>query len=301
MKKILIAGGSGLVGSRLTELLIEKGYTVQHLSRSQSKGPVATYQWNVDKLEVDAKAFEGVDVVINLAGSGIADKAWTKARMEDIINSRVNATKTIYNFLTTHTHQVSAYIGASAIGIYGNLEKENLTETDTSNEIDFMVDCCKLWETQHQAIAKSDIRTVIIRIGIVLSPKGGALKEMLKPFDFFTGAYFGDGSMMTSWIHIDDLCNQFIYSIEQKNLHGIYNGVAPLPVSNKNLIRAIAAIMKPLLIMPVPRFMLNLILGKRSVVVFQSLHVSSKKMEQAGFNFMFKDVSSALKDLLKKR
>lgn len=300
MKKILIAGGSGLVGSRLTEMLIAKGYTVQHLSRSKGKSNTETYRWDADKFQVDEKAFDGVDVVINLAGTGIADKAWSKARMDDIINSRVNATKTIHDFLTTHTHQVSTYIGASAIGIYGNLTKENLTENDVSNEKDFMVDCCKLWEEQHLAIASTGIRIAIVRIGIVLSPKGGALKEMLKPFDFFTGAYFGDGSMMTSWIHIDDLCNQFIYSIEQENVRGTYNGVAPIPVSNKALIKAIAIIKKTLFIMPVPRFMLHLILGKRSVVVFQSLHVSSRKIEQAGFAFMFKDVNSALKILLKK-
>lgn len=299
MKKVLIAGGSGLVGSRLTEMLIAKGYSVQHLSRSKGKSNIPTYLWDADKFQVDENAFNGVDVVINLAGSGIADKAWSKERMNDIINSRVNATKVICNFLTTHTHQVSTYIGASAIGIYGNLKKENLTEEDVSNEKDFMVECCKLWEQQHQAIAKSGLRSVIVRIGIVLSPKGGALKEMLKPFNFFTGAYFGDGSMMTSWIHIDDLCNQFIYGIEHENIHGTYNGVAPLPVSNKALIKAIASIKKTLLIIPVPRFMLHLILGKRSVVVFQSLHVSSIKIEQSGFAFMFKDVNSALKNLLK--
>ena len=300
MKKVLIAGGSGLVGSRLTEILLAEGYTVQHLSRNASNGLTPTYQWNVDKLQVDEKAFDGVDVVINLAGTGIADKAWTNARMSDIINSRVNATKTIYNFLTTHTHQVSTYIGASAIGIYGNLEKENLSEVDSSNEKDFMVDCCKLWEEQHKAIATTGIRSVIIRIGIVLSTKGGALKEMLKPFYFFTGAYFGDGSMVTSWIHIDDLCGQFIFSIEQEQTNGIYNGVAPLPVTNKTLTKAIAVIRKPIFIMPVPRFMLRLILGKRSVVVFQSLHVSSLKIEQAGFKFKFKEVSSALKNILLK-
>ncbi len=301
MKKILIAGGSGLVGSRLTEILLGKGYSVQHLSRSARNGNVPTYQWDVDKLEVDEKAFDKVNVVINLAGAGIADKAWTKKRMDEIINSRVNAAKTIHNFLSTHTHEVSTYIGSSAIGIYGNLEKKDLTEKDISDEEDFMVDCCKQWEQQHKTIAEIGIRTTIIRIGIVLTTKGGALKEMLKPFDFFAGVYFGSGNMMTSWIHIDDLCNQFIYAIEHDCIEGVYNAVAPLPVANKTLIKAIASIKKTLLIFPAPRFMLNIILGKRSSIIFQSLDVSSVKIQQAGFQFEFKDVSSALKNILQKQ
>lgn len=298
MKKILIAGGSGLVGSRLTEMLLAKGYFVQHLSRSAHNGSVPTYQWDVEQLSVDEKAFDKVSVVINFAGAGIADKPWTAKRKEEIINSRVNAAKTIHNFLSTHTHEVSTYIGASAIGIYGNLQKEKLTEKDATDENDFMVHCCKQWEQQHQAIAKIGIRTAIIRIGIVLSTKGGALKEMLKPFDFYTGVYFGNGNMITSWIHIDDLCNQFIYAIEHDSINGIYNAVAPLPVSNKALIKAIANIKKALLIFSAPRFFLNLILGKRSSIIFQSLDVSSTKIQQAGFEFRCNDVNSAIKNIL---
>lgn len=299
MKKILIAGGSGLVGLRLTEMLLQKGYKVSHLSRKAgTKNGVEIFDWDVDALTVNANAFEGIDAIVNLAGAGIADKAWTTSRMNEIIDSRVNAAQTIFEFLKNNPNKVTNYIGASAIGYYGNLTKQNLTEDDEYPEIDFMTDCCKQWEAAHHQINTLNIRTTIFRIGIVLSTKGGALKEMLTPFKFFIGAYFGDGSMMTSWIHIDDLCEAIIYSIENKNTLGVYNAVAPNPVTNKELTKAISKIKTTLFLMPVPKFVLKIMLGKRHVIVFQSLHVSNKKLLQAGFKFRFQKAEAALKDLL---
>ena len=299
MKKILIAGGSGLIGTRITELLLQRGYVVSHLSRKAGrKKEVEIFEWDVDNFKVDEKAFENVDTIINLAGAGIADHPWTAKRKQVIIDSRVNAAKTIYDFLKSHKHTVTTYIGASAIGFYGNLINQNLTEEDNTFENDFMTDCCRKWENAHHNIEHLNIRVVIPRIGIVLSKKGGALKEMLKPFNFLIATYFGDGRMMTSWIHIDDLCKAIIYSIENKDMQGAYNATAPNPVSNKELIKAISKIKTALLMLPIPKFMLQLILGKRHVAIFQSLHVSSKKIQKAGFKFNYEKVDDALKDII---
>ncbi|MEO8146825.1 MAG: TIGR01777 family oxidoreductase [Bacteroidia bacterium] len=300
MKKILIAGGSGLIGSRLTEMLLQKGYSVSHLSRKAgNKNGVEVFEWNIDSHNVDANAFKGVDTIINLAGAGIADKAWTASRMKEIIDSRKNAAQTIFNFLKNNPNQVTNYIGASAIGYYGNLTKHNLAEEDIYNEKDFMTDCCTQWEDAHHQISTLNIRTTIFRIGIVLSTKGGALKEMMNPFKFFTGAYFGDGNIMTSWIHIDDLCEAIIYTIENKSIEGVYNAVASNPVTNKELIKAISKIKTTLIIMPVPKFVLQIMLGKRHVILFQSLHVSNKKILITSFKFKFEKINEALTDLLK--
>ncbi len=299
MKKILIAGGSGLIGTRITELLLQRGYVVSHLSRKAGrKKEVEIFEWDVDNFKVDEKAFENVDTIINLAGAGIADHPWTAKRKQVIIDSRVNAAKTIYDFLKSHKHTVTTYIGASAIGYYGQTENQNLSEDDFPMQKDFMSDCCKQWETAHQQFEYLNIRTVIARIGIVLSTRGGVLKELLRPFNFFIAAYFGNGSSKTSWIHIDDVCELLIYALQNKTMTGIYNIVAPHPVTNKELIQAISKTKSTLMLLPVPRFFLQLILGERHMMVFQSLHVSSSKIQRSGFKFRYENVDDALKELL---
>jgi len=191
---ILIAGGSGLVGKRLVKLLTEGGYHVNILSRAKrhSKNSALTfYQWNLDKEEIDIASLEA-DYIINLSGAGIADKRWTTARKKEILESRTKSSALIASTLKKHNISIQHYIGASAIGIYGSSDQDLLSENDPSSETEFMVDVCHQWEEAHELTRASTTEISILRIGIVLSTKGGALKEILKP-------HWKNGHILWKW------------------------------------------------------------------------------------------------------
>ena len=239
-KTILIAGGSGLIGQRLSHLLEQKGYSVIHLSRKENlNARFPTYKWDLNAGFIDPKAIQQADYAINLAGAGIADRHWTKKRKKVIIDSRVKSNQLLAETLEK-AGKAKAFITAAAIGYYGNSGSEWVDETSPSPNHGFLTESCQAWEQVLQKIANGPLRTVIIRIGIVLSTQGGAMEKMLLSFKVRVGSYFGDGSQYYSWIHIDDLCNMFIMAIEKEEMEGIYNGVAPNPVSNKALTQAMA-------------------------------------------------------------
>ena len=304
-KHVLLAGGTGLVGTRLTQLMIESGYHIHILSRKahqSSDAKISYHQWDLAKNYIDPKSLE-VDAIVNLAGAGIADKRWTPARKKEIIESRTMSTALIHKGISEHQHKPTHYIGSSAIGIYGSSPQIMLTEDQESTEDDFMVDVCRQWEEAHHQVA-SDIKDVsILRIGIVLSTKGGALKEILKPLEMGRiGAYFGDGQMIYSWIHIDDLCQMIIDLIDNKLEADTYNAVAPNPTSNKTLVETIeTASKKKALTVPAPSFVMKLVFGEMSKTILNSTSVSSSKIENAGFGFQFPELHEALAHLLSKR
>ncbi|MEL6989363.1 MAG: TIGR01777 family oxidoreductase, partial [Bacteroidota bacterium] len=227
-KNVLIAGGTGLVGSHLSKLLIKKGYTVALLSRSKSKKDgITKLQWDLNEMTIDDR-IKDYPIIINLAGAGIADKRWTDKRKKIIIESRVLTNQLLQTYFEKHQWKPTLYLSASAIGIYGNTGAQEITES-SSVGTGFLAETTDLWE---KAIDKVDAqRKVILRIGIVLSNHGGALPEMMKPIKFGSANYFNDGSHFTSWIHIEDLAQQIIFAIENEHVNGIYNGVAPNPVT----------------------------------------------------------------------
>ncbi len=300
MKKILITGGSGLVGTRLTELLLASGnYEVMHLSRSGSHIPgVTVYEWDVEAGEMEEEAIQKADCVIHLAGTGIMDKAWIDSQKEKIMESRTLSTALLVEKLTVLDHHVKTYIGASAIGYYG-FEKEhsrNLHKEDAPAGNDFLAQVCVEWEKAHAEVP-SNIRSTIIRIGIVLSDKGGALVEMAKPVKAWAGAALGDGNQIVSWIHIDDLCRIFIKAIEDNKMTGTYNAVAPNPVTNAELTRIIAnSLDKPLFLPNVPEPAMYLLLGQQAESVLRSIKASDDKIVKAGFEFDFVDAQKAVDD-----
>ncbi|MCH2043089.1 MAG: TIGR01777 family oxidoreductase [Saprospiraceae bacterium] len=301
MKTILITGGTGLIGQRLSQKLKEKGYQVRHLSRRAN--PNATfpaYQWDLSKNHVDPKAFEGVDSIVHLAGAGVVDKRWTTARKKEIEASRVNGIKLLYQYLSQKEHTVKSFVGASAIGFYGDTaDRINTTETEAGK--DFLSEICVRWEKASLAMEQLDLRTSLIRIGIVLSTKGGALEKMLPSYKVRIGAYFGDGEQYYSWIHINDLCKIFVEAIENENMQGIYNGVAPEAVSNKHLAKTIAKAMdKKALVMPVPAFALRLAMGEMAVAILDSTRVQPNRLLENKFVFDHPDLEQALRDLLEK-
>ncbi len=290
---VLLAGGSGLIGTRLAALLRERGYSVRLLTRSPRKS--GEFKWDPMKGEIDAAALEGVDAIVNLAGAGIADKRWTPNRKRLIIESRVQAAQVLADAIARTGHKPKSYISASAIGYYGDSGEKVMSEPDAPVEHSFMVDCCQQWEQAANVVAAHGIRTVKLRIGVVLALGGGALPEIVKPLRFGLGAYFGDGQAWWSWIHRDDVCNMMIWAIENSSVEGVYNAVAPTPVRGKAMVHAIAKAMKqPAVFLPAPSFALRVVLGKMSAVILNSNRISAQKIEQAGFQFQYLQLEQAL-------
>ncbi len=299
-KKILITGASGLVGSRLTELLLQRGFVVSHLGRSQRLGRVPSYVWDIEKGTMDVEAFTGVDCIINLAGAGVADQRWTPTRKKEILNSRIRSTALLYHLLRERNHAVNSFISASAIGYYG-LETGNAwVNEEASPGNDFLAQVVKQWEDEAEKIRLLGVRVVKLRIGIVLSEKGGALKSIAAPIQFGFGASLGNGKQYMSWIHIDDLCATFINAAENDTMKGVYNAVGNQPITNGELTRAIAKVLKkPLWLPPVPGFVLKLILGEMADMVIYGSKVSSAKIKDTGFQFQFNELDGALVNLIK--
>lgn len=298
-KKTLITGASGLVGSRLTELLQQKGYQVSHLSRQAKGGAIPVYQWDSESQLLDPRAFENCESIIHLAGAGIADKPWTKERKKEIIESRTLSTKLLYTALKQRTHSVTTFVSASAIGYYGYAGSEEIFTEESKAANDFLADVVKQWEEAVDQIATLGIRVVKIRIGILLSEKGGALKELLKPIKWGIGSPLGTGNQFMSWIHMDDVCGIFIRALEDDEMTGVYNAVSPSPVTNEQITKAIAKVLKkPLWLPNVPPFLLNLVLGEMADLVVKGSKVSADKIQRAGYQFLYPDLSAALQNLL---
>jgi uncharacterized protein (TIGR01777 family) len=303
MSNILIAGGTGLLGMRLSHLLKEKGHHVFHLSRKQNlNATFPAYQWDLEKQFIDPAAMEKAEVIINLAGAGVADARWTDARKQLIIDSRVDSALLLKSFIENKKTPARAYLSASAVGYYGNRGDQLLKETDPPGEEGFLPESVIAWEKAIDQVAETGIRTVAFRIGIVLSTKGGALEKMLLPFNFFNGTYFGDGSMYYSWIHIDDIANMFIEAVDNEAYRGYYNGVGPHPATNKEIILACKkALGKPAIILPAPAVVLRTAMGEMADMILDSAKVSSEKIERVGFQFQFPELVPAIKDLLARK
>ncbi len=299
VKKILITGGSGLIGTRLTELLLSKGYQVSCLGRTIKTQHIKTFLWNIDEQRIEENAFLDVHTIIHLAGAGISDKRWTQKRKQEILESRTKSTRLLKDELNKRTHHIKNFISASAIGYYGfeDYGKE-FVESDKPGK-DYTAKVTHEWENEVDKIATLGLRVVKIRTGIVLSNHGGALTKLATPINLMAGAPLGSGKQYISWIHIDDLCNIFIKGIEDNSMEGAYNAAAPNPVTNKNFTQVLAKVLhKPLFLPNVPAFVLKIILGEMAEIVLNGSLISSKKIQDAGFRFQYKTLESALRDLL---
>ena len=297
MPIVLLAGGSGLIGTRLSELLRAEGFTVRLLSRHPQG--TAQFAWDPEKGTLDDAALTGVDYVVNLAGAGIADKRWTSARKREIVDSRVKSAGLLRAAFERTGLRPKAYLSASAIGYYGQSGERRMSETDAPVGDSFMVQCCQAWEQAAEAVAALGIRTVKFRIGVVLAKEGGALPELIKPLHFGLGTYFADGQAWYSWVHREDLCRAFIWALKNESVAGVYNAVAPQPERLKPFIQAAAHAMdKKVMLMPVPAFALRLALGEMSSVVLNSNLVSADKIRDAGFTFLYPELAGALRHIL---
>lgn len=304
---VLITGGTGLVGKALTKALVNKGYKVIILTRDTAgkpqTGSVMYAKWDLKKQEIDVTALRATDHIIHLAGAGVVEKKWTAAYKKEIQESRTESSRLIIEALKNNTNKVKTIVSASAIGWYGTDHDHALPFTEEATPDDsFLGQTCKLWEAGIDPVTGLGKRLVKLRIGIVLSNDGGALVEFKKPLRFGVAAILGSGNQMVSWIHIDDLCNLFIAGIEDENLSGSYNAVAPNFVSNKALTITLAKAMKGKFYIPmhVPAIALKIMMGQRSMEVLKSTTVSCKKIQDSGFEFTFKTIEAAIANLVKK-
>lgn len=293
MKNILITGGSGLVGKQITVLLESKGYHVAWLSRSAQAR--RCFLWDVTAQTIDPQAMEWADAVIHLAGEGVAEKRWTAARKKSILDSRTQSTQLLYRAIAQSEQKPLAFISASAIGYYGFQTGTSLIEEGSPAGTDFLADVVVAWEREVKKIEALSLRCVLLRIGIVLDAKGGALGELLKP-PF--AAPLGSGDQWMSWIHVEDLARLFVFALEKTTLQGVYNAVGPQPATNQQLTKeAAAAKGKPYVGIGVPGFVLQGMLGQMAAMVLGGNRVSSQKIQKAGFEFDYPELKGALKDI----
>jgi uncharacterized protein (TIGR01777 family) len=319
MPTVLITGGTGLIGKNLTRHLTAQGYYVIIVSRKPQKvsdNEMITYaKWNVDQQELDVDAISRTDYIINLAGAGVMDKKWTTNYKQEILESRTKSSELLITALRENPNNVKAVISASAIGWYGedavtnppptpaaksSIEKDTYKFVEIDNaDKSFLGETCRLWEQSIEPITHLDKRLVKLRTGIALSNEGGAYAEFKKPLRFGIAGILGSGKQVISWIHMDDLCRMYIYAIENEKLSGSYNAVAPFPVDNKNLILKMANLIRGQFYIPahLPKFLLKIILGEKSVEILKSTTVSCEKIKAAGFTFLYPSIDAALKEL----
>ena len=234
MASILVTGGTGLIGKHLCSLLLKKGHEVSILSRNTSSKP-NVFKWDINNNFIDENAIKNIDYIIHLAGAGIADKRWTSNRKQFLIDSRVATSNLLFAKIKELNPNLKGFIAASGIGYYGAITSEEIFDENSASGNDFLSSICVKWENASLQFNSLNIRTVIFRTGVVLTKKGGALEKIALPIKFGLGAALGTGKQYMPWIHINDLCNMYLESIENIELKGIYNAVAPEHCTNKSV------------------------------------------------------------------
>jgi uncharacterized protein len=302
MRTVMITGGTGLAGRALTKLLLQKGYKVIILSRAKRAAntalPGVSYaQWDVAAQTIDVAAVQRADCIVHLAGAGVMEKRWSVTYKKEIVDSRTMSSALIATTLASNANKVTAIVSASAIGCYGPDSSPVVPfEEGAPFNKNFLGETCRLWEQSIEPVTALGKRLVKLRIGIVLSNDGGALAEFKKPLRLGIAGILGSGKQVVSWVHIDDLCAMILFAIENGQLTGVFNAVAPAPVSNKVLTLTLARQLRGKFFIPiyVPSFVLKLMLGESSIEILKSTAVSCKKIQAAGFTFAHATIENAL-------
>ncbi len=305
METILISGGTGLIGSAITELLIKQGFNVIILTRNVKKYnntlQVKYAQWDPNEKKIDASVFDSVEHIIHLAGEGVADKRWTPKRKREIIDSRVNTANFLAACLGKYPNKVKTILAASAIGWYGPdpiVPNPKPFQERALSYHDFLGTTCKKWEDALHEFETLNKRLVILRTGIVLSKNGGAYPQFKKCVGPGITGILGTGKQMVSWIHIHDLASIYAFALKDPTINGVFNAVSPSPVSNEQLIREIELNRnKKQLKLHVPEFVLKVVLGELSIEVLKSCTVSSAKITDGGFQFKYPVIQEAVHEL----
>jgi len=302
METVCITGGTGLIGSSLMRILKLSAYRVLVLSREKSDDPDSILRyWDIEKAIIDPVAVENADHYVHLAGASVGEGRWTDQRKQEIRDSRIKSTRLLYENIAKSKKRPKTFISASAIGVYGHdtggilIDEDRLKPGD-----DFLATVTREWEEEVNKIRELGVRVVILRIGLVLSYFGGAVPKFMKLSRLGLNSPIGSGEQYISWVHLDDLIDLIKYCIEYPNIEGIFNAVAPNPVTNREFTKTIASIMeKPSFLPNAPGFLIKIILGEKASIVLGGNKVSSKKIMNAGFNFKFEKVNDALFNILK--
>lgn len=299
---VLITGGTGTIGKELTKLLQKSGYQVSYLTRdTRQRAPkgVRLFAWNMKKQEIEPAAIREADYIIHLAGAGIADKRWTEDRKELIRKSRTQTAALLRKYLGEVENDVKAVISASGVTRYGMDTGDRwLFEDDPAGD-DFVAKVVVDWEREIDRIAEMGYRTAKLRLGVVLSESGGALEKISTPIKLWVGAPLGEGRQYVPWIHIDDVCQAFLFALENESIQEAYHVTAPNPVTNAVLTEKIARVLgKPLFVPNVPAFAMKFVLGDLAKLVLGGNRISSEKLQKAGFSFRYTQIEPALKNLL---
>ncbi len=296
--KVLLSGATGLVGTELVSLLLKNGVSINYLTTSkgkiQNEPSYNGFYWNPETGEIDEDCLEEVDAIIHLAGSSIS-KRWTDAYKKEILESRVVSTNVLFDLLKRKPNSVHHFISASAIGIYPSSPDKVYSEDETRFDDSFLSQVVQKWEAAVDRVKELDIKVSKVRTGLVLSGKGGALKELAAPVRYGLGAAFGSGEQMQSWIHLDDLAGIYAY-IYNNELEGVYNAVSPYPVTNNTLVKETAKVLdKPFFLPNIPKFVMEMVLGEMHTLLFDSQNVSAKKIISEGYQFKYLSLEKALK------
>jgi len=300
MNTILITGGSGLIGRKLAGMLAKEGHKVRLLSRKKKliEPYHEVFTWDINAGIIESGALHGVDTVIHLAGEGIADGRWTERRKEVILSSRVGGLNLIRREAESQNIRFELVLSGSATGWYGAITDDLIHLEDEPPADDFLGETCRQWEAAADALAPISDRVVKIRTGVVLSPKSGALPQLMLPFKFYTGVVLGSGKQQIPWIHEDDICGIFMHAFKNTQMQGSYNASATEDCSNRAFTENLGKVLnKPVLPFPAPSFAIRLAFGEMSAVVLEGCRVSNQKIKRAGYAFKFAELDKALINL----
>lgn len=299
---VLITGGSGLVGKYLTYLLLSEGYKVSHLSRHANKfGRVRVFRWDPVAGILDPVVFEGVDYIVHLAGADIGEKRWSAKRKKEIENSRIDSSELLYKKVSENGISLKAFISASATGFYGSVTSDKIFKEDDPPANDFLGLTCKKCEEAADLFANTGLRVIKIRTGVVMEKSHSALSKLLKPARMGLFPKLGSGKQFMPWIHIDDLCRIYLKAIEDTDMSGVFNAVSPQYVTQTEFMRNLALVLKTHFFHPpVPALFLRILLGEMADVVLTGSRISSQKIINSGYTFLYPMMDLALKEILEK-
>lgn len=296
--KIIISGASGLVGTALTKTFRADGNTVVHMVRSDGPCSPGDIRWDPPSAQVDVPALEGADVVVHLSGASISDGRWTPARRALLRSSRIDSSRVLVDSLARLQRKPAVFLSASAVGYYGNRGDEALTEASEPGG-DFLSLLARDWEAEVSRATAANIRTVMLRFGVILDAHAGALPQMVRPFRFGVGGRIGTGRQWMSWIALEDVIAIIRFSIANAQMNGPVNVVAPKPVQNAEFARTVGHVLHRPAIVPAPAFALRLAFGEMAdVLLLGSQRVHPEKILAAGYSFHFEDLESALRAIL---
>lgn len=302
-QQIVITGATGFIGQKLCTTLYHNGHDITVFSRDINKGkqilPFIDHfvEWDYNKPDLWKKELNGKDAVIHLAGTNVFGKRWSEKYKSIIMDSRKNSTRNLVNAVNELTDKPGVFISSSAVGYYGNQGNQIITEDSPAGN-DFLADVCKVWEKEASLVESSNVRSVSIRTGIVLSTDEGALKKMLLPFRLFIGGPLGNGHQWFPWIHIDDLVRIYLFALDNKNISGAVNAASPNPVTMNEFARTLGSILHRPSLFPIPEFILKLAVGEGAQPILSSQRVIPQKLIYNSFNFSFDHLKLALSSLL---